>query len=194
VTVTAANRAPVANNDSLTVPQNSSATLVDVLANDSDPDGDALSIASVTSPVHGSAVVSGNKVSYTPAAGYSGADSFSYTASDGNGGTATATVSVTVTPTGPVNHAPVAQDDFLFVYFNTPAVANVLANDSDPDGDPLTIVSFTQPSRGTVQMGSAGTLVYRAIENYVGTDTFTYTISDGRGGTATATVTVFVDP
>lgn len=197
VAVAAVNRAPVAQNDVFTVAQDAPATVFDVLANDSDPDGDALTITAVTTPAHGAASISGNKVSYKPAAGFSGQDSFGYTISDGKGGTASATVTVTVTPAAvvvPTNHPPVANDDFLFVFFNTPAFADVLANDFDPDGDPLTIVSFTQPAHGTVQAGNLKNLVYIPTQNFVGADVFTYTISDGRGGTATATVKVFVDP
>ena len=193
VNVAQANRAPVANNDSYTLAQNSPPTLLDVLANDTDPDGDALTITAITAPAHGSASISGNKVSYTPAAGYSGPDSFSYTISDGKGGTATATVSITITAVA-ANRPPVANNDFLFVPLNTPTVADVLANDTDPDGDALTVVSFTQPLYGTVTRGSGQTLVYTPVHNFQGNDAFFYTISDGKGGTATARVNVFVDP
>ena len=70
---------------------------------------------------------------------------------------------------------------------------DVLANDSDPDGDVLTVLSFTQPANGVVTFsGVPGVLHYRANVGFCGLDTFTYTVSDGRGGTATATVTVNV--
>src|SRR5207244_8796525 len=72
------NRPPVAVNDSFTVAFNSVGNPLDVLANDSDPDGDALSITSAGAPQHGTAVISGTRVVYTPAAGYSGSDAFSY--------------------------------------------------------------------------------------------------------------------
>ena len=72
----------------------------------------------------------------------------------------------------------------------------MLANDSDPDGDPLTIVSFSAPASGSAKItrGPNNTLIYQAINGYVGFDGFTYTISDGKGGTATAEVLVFADP
>jgi hypothetical protein len=70
----------------------------------------------------------------------------------------------------------------------------VLANDSDPDGDPLTIVSFTSPVFGTVARGPDNTLIYTALQNFIGMDVFHYTISDGRGGTASTIVTVYADP
>src|SRR4051812_15613207 len=92
----APNHAPVAGADSASTPQDT-AVVVNVLANDSDPDGDALTLSMGSQPAHGTAALSGNGIRYTPAAGYQGSDSFSYSISDGRGGTATATVNVTVT-------------------------------------------------------------------------------------------------
>jgi YD repeat-containing protein len=107
VTVSAAaNRAPVAVNDSITTPQNT-ADNFDPRVNDSDPDGDTLAITGVGTPGHGTASVVGTtSVTYTPTTGYSGIDSFAYTISDGRGGTAGATVSVTVTAAENSPHVP----------------------------------------------------------------------------------------
>jgi outer membrane protein OmpA-like peptidoglycan-associated protein len=185
------NRAPIAQDDTFSVEQNSSSNVFNVLANDTDPDGDALTINTVTPPAHGSAVIAAGKVNYTPAAGYLGPDSFTYTIADGKGGTATATVRVTVVLP---NRPPIANNDLYLVHYNTPLTADVLTNDSDPDGDPLTIVSFTQGVHGAVTRGANNMLIYTATLNYTGLDSFTYTISDGRGGTATATVNLLVDP
>jgi hypothetical protein len=184
------NRPPVAANDSFTVAFNSSANSFDVLANDSDPDGDALSITAVGAPQHGTASISGNRVAYTPASGYSGSDTFTYTISDGKGGTASATVSVSVQ--GPANRPPVAQNDSYSVNANSSANSlNVLANDSDPDGDSLTLTTVGTPTHGTATI-SGNRVAYTPAGGYVGPDSFTYTIADGRGGTATATVTITV--
>lgn len=185
------NRTPVARDDALAVEADSAARPVAVLANDSDPDGDTLAIASVTPPAHGVASVSGTQVLYTPARGYTGPDAFTYTIADGKGGTATATVSVTVSR---ANRAPVAVDDFGITGFNEPIAFDVLANDSDPDNDALAVLSFTQPRFGTVTRGAGNTLVYRANQDWTGYDSFTYVASDGRGGVATAAVIVFADP
>jgi outer membrane protein OmpA-like peptidoglycan-associated protein len=185
------NRGPNAVGDSFTVNGNSVANALDVLANDSDPDGDPITIVAVATPAHGTATISGSKISYVPAAGYVGPDSFTYTIADPKGLTSSATVSITVTA---VNHPPIAQPDFATAGLNKPVAIAVLANDSDPDGDSLTITSFTQPARGTVTRGDNNTLVYLSIKDFVGVDTFIYTISDGRGGIASTTVTVYADP
>ncbi len=185
------NRGPNAVNDAFTVNGNSTANALDVLPNDSDPDGDAISIVAVGMAAHGTAQINGSRLSYTPTPGYTGPDTFTYTIADPKGLTSTATVSISVTA---VNHPPIAQPDFATAGKNKPVAIAVLANDSDPDGDALTIVSFTQPARGTVTRGENNTLVYLSFKDYVGVDTFIYTISDGRGGIAGTTVTVYADP
>lgn len=188
------NGVPVAQNDQATVDFNSSGTPIDVLANDSDPDNDALTITAVGAPAHGVATISGGVVSYAPAADYSGADSFTYTISDGNGGTATATVSVTVNTAAESNQLPVAVNDDGGVLKGYQTDINVLGNDSDPDGDPLTVVAVehTGPGLAELSINPDGTVRYTSIHGFAGVDTFEYTISDGRGGTAKATVSVIV--
>ncbi|MEP7183177.1 MAG: Ig-like domain-containing protein [Betaproteobacteria bacterium] len=186
-----ANRAPVAVADAYTVNGDGSATLLDVLVNDNDPDGDALKIVSVTAPAHGTATISGGKVSYVSAPGYGGTDTFSYTIADPKGLTSTAAVTITVVQT---NHPPVANNDFAIAHYNQPVTIDVLANDTDPDGDALTVISFTQPFNGTVKRGPGNTLVYLSKPDYIGYDYFDYVASDGKGGTSKASVTVFADP
>ena len=183
------NRGPAANPDTATTPRDTAATIA-VLANDTDPDGDPLSITSVTVPANGTAVVSGTSIAYTPSAGFQGTDTFSYTISDGRGGTATTTVTVTVTP--PLNRAPVAVDDYVEIYANTYALIVPLANDSDPDGDTLTVTSVSAPTNGQVRINQGLTILYIPTWTWWGVETLTYTISDGRGGTATATIRVRV--
>ncbi len=91
-----------------------------------------------------------------------------------------------------VNRPPVANADTATTIGTRPIRITVLANDSDPDGDPLTVTATTSPARGSVVINADGTITYTASTRFYGTDTFTYTISDGRGGTTTATVTVTV--
>jgi hypothetical protein len=90
------------------------------------------------------------------------------------------------------NVAPVAVDDTASTIEGYSVVIDVLANDSDPDSDPLSIDSFTQPANGTVVDNGDDTLTYTPDPGYLGSDPFDYTVSDGRGGLATATVTVDV--
>ena len=188
------NEGPIAADDAITVDFESSANLVDVLANDSDPDNDTLTITAVSTPAHGTTVITSGAISYTPAAGYAGADSFTYTISDGRGGTATASVAVTVNPAADSNQAPIAVADDGGVLKGYDIDIDVLANDSDPDGDPLTVIAVehTGPGIATITINSDNTVHYQSIHGYSGPDTFTYTISDGRGGTATATVSIYV--
>jgi VCBS repeat-containing protein len=187
VTVTPVNHPPVAVDDTATTPEDTVVT-IPVLANDSDVDGDSLTITSATT-TNGSVSVVGTNLFYTPAASFSGTAVLHYAISDGQGGTASAKVTVTVTP---VNHPPVAVDDTATTPEDTVVTIPVLANDSDPDGDPLTITGATA-TNGTVSV--AGTnLVYLPATNYHGTAMLQYSISDGRGGAASAQVTVTVTP
>ncbi len=129
VTVTPVNDPPDAVNDTFTVAEDSGATPLDVLANDSTaPDiGETLTVTAVTQPADGTVTLVGGVVSFTPAAGFNGTTTFNYTVSDGTG-TDTATVTVTVTP---VNDPPTANDDSFTVAEDSAATTfNVLANDS----------------------------------------------------------------
>jgi uncharacterized repeat protein (TIGR01451 family)/CSLREA domain-containing protein len=183
------NRPPGAVDDSLTTSEDTPGN-VGVLGNDSDPDGDALSTTGWTQGAHGSvSCTAAGACTYTPAANYSGPDSFSYTVSDGHGGSDTATVNVTVTP---VNDPPDAVDDVLATAANTPGSVQVLSNDTDADGDALTVTAWSQGIAGSVACTAAGVCAYTPNVGFSGSDAFTYTVSDGKGGTDTATVNVTV--
>ncbi|KFE60960.1 internalin [Hyalangium minutum] len=195
VTVDPVNDPPTANNDTLTVAEDSGATMVDVLANDSiAPDtGETLSVTAVTQPANGTVTLIGGVVRFMPAPNFNGTTTFTYTVRDSSGGTATATVTVTVTP---VNDPPLATNDSFTVAEDSGATTfDVLANDTTNGdlGETLTITAVTQPANGTVTF-TAGNVTFTPAPDYFGTTTFTYTISDGNGGTATATVTVTVTP
>jgi hypothetical protein len=199
VNVTSANDPPTANNDSATVAEDSGASTIDVLVNDLiAPDvGETLAIIGITQGANGTVAITGGgtAVSYTPNGNFFGADSFTYTISDGNGGTATATVSVTVMPE---NDPPQAIGDLASIAEDSGAsTIDVLLNDSiAPDvGETLAITGMTQGANGTVAITGGGTTVtYTPNANFVGADSFTYTIDDGNGGTATAIVSVNVTP
>jgi Bacterial Ig domain/Putative Ig domain len=182
-----ANNAPVAGDDEVTTAEDTAVT-VDVLANDSDPDGDPLTVTAFTQPAHGSVTLAAGTVTYTPDADFYGADAFGYTVGDGEA-TDTASVAVTVTP---VNDAPVAADDAAATDEDEPVTIDVLANDLDLDGDALVVLDVTQPATGTV-VNAGGDVIYTQAFDFSGTDTFTYTAGDGNGGTDTATVVVTVN-
>ncbi len=120
-------------------------------------------------------------------------DTFSYTVTDGAGGFDTATVTITING---ANDAPTVGGDSLSTDEDVDLLINLadlLSNDSDVDGDTLTITSFTQPTHGTVIDNGDGTWTYSPDEDYAGPDAFTYTVDDGSGSTRDATVTVTVD-
>ncbi len=182
------NQPPQASDSSFSVEQDSADNRLDVLANDSDPDGDALTIVEVTSPGNGAAVISGDAVLYTPAADFFGSDQFSYTIDDGFGGQATATVTVTVAR---ANQPPDANDITASTQRTEAVEIDVLAGASDPDGDQLRIADFDQPANGSV-VQSGEVLRYQPDQLFFGEDTFTFTVEDGRGGQASAQVAVSV--
>ncbi|WP_420464453.1 retention module-containing protein, partial [Panacagrimonas sp.] len=187
---------PVAVADAAVTNQDQ-AVVIAVLGNDSDSDSDPLTITGVSQGSNGTVTINGDgTVTYTPNAGANGDDSFTYTISDGQGGTATATVNVTVNEVvvpPPVNNPPDAVDDSAVTDEGEPVTIAVLGNDTDPDGNPLTLTGVTQGSNGVVTINPDGTVTYTPNPGTSGNDSFTYTISDGQGGTDTATVTVTVN-
>lgn len=195
---TVPDRMPVAGPDSFFTAQPTPLSLLpaQLLANDSDPDGDPLALVDVrtNSAQGGSVSFDGQRIVYTPPSGYVGPDSFIYGLYAGPCGQAIGQVRVEVLPRP--NRAPMAVDDLVIGDEDMPLLipaSLLLANDSDPDGDPLQIVSVSNPSaRGGTVTFDGTRVIYVPPPNFNGPDTFTYTISDGRGGTATATVTVMV--
>ncbi len=164
----------------------------DLLDNDFDVDGDDLTIIGVSNAVNGEVTLNPDgSITFTPDADYNGPAQFEYTISDGNGGEDSATVYLVVSP---VNDAPVAAADYIETDENTSVEIDVLANDTDADGDALSVSDFdsTSENGGTVELVN-GKLVYTPAEGFDGEDTFTYTVSDGNGGTDTETVTVKVN-
>ena len=217
MTITGTNDAPIAvadgaGNDVINVAEDSS-TIIDVLANDSDPDGDPLAITLATQGAKGGVLVNADgTITYTAgstfnslAVGETGSDSFSYTIQNGQGGLASATVTVTVDG---VNDGPDALDDggltFQQLVLNVAAADGVLSNDVDPDtNDTLTVTDFSALTAlgATVNVSADGSYTYdpnssatiqALAADQTATDTFTYTISDSQGATDTATVTLSV--
>ncbi|MEM6646640.1 MAG: Ig-like domain-containing protein, partial [Bacteroidota bacterium] len=191
VTITPVNDAPVAQDDTATTDEDTDVQ-IDVLANDVDVDGDALTITLVTAPTNGTAVVAEQRIAYTPTPNFAGLDTFTYRITDPDGLSSEATVSIAV---GTSADAPVAQDDTATTDEDTAVEIDVLANDTDPDGDALRIQSATTPTLGTVAIAAdAQTLTYTPNLDVSGTDTFSYTVSDGNDGFDTGMVTVTIRP
>ncbi|MBE9061110.1 S-layer family protein [cf. Phormidesmis sp. LEGE 11477] len=189
VNIEAVNDAPVAINDSGNTLE-SEAIEIDVLGNDTDIDGDTLSISTLSNAANGSAVVTaGGTVEYTPNVGFSGNDSFTYAVSDGEL-TDVGTVTVSV---GAINKAPDAVDDEFIGTEDTLIEGNVLGNDTDLDGDDLSAELATDPTNGTVILNADGSFEYTPDANFNGSDSFTYTASDGELSD-TATVSLSVTP
>ncbi|MDE2663242.1 MAG: tandem-95 repeat protein [Gemmatimonadota bacterium] len=188
VELTNANEAPAAAADTAATTEDGEVT-VDVLANDADPDGDALHVESVSPPAHGTArIAAGGGVAYTPEADWHGTDRFEYTAADGNGGTGVAEVAVRVAA---VNDPPMAVADTAATNEDEPVTMDVLANDTDVDGDALHIESVSAPGHGTARI-AAGRVEYAPEADWHGTDRFAYTVADDNGGRAVAEVEVRV--
>ncbi len=187
ITVSAVNQPPVAGNDAALVSEDAS-VLVNVRINDSDPEGEALTFGTIGTPTHGTAVVEGDRIRYTPAPNYNGSDSFTYQVCDPQSACTSATVNVTVAPD---NDPPVALDDVATTPYETAVSIDVLANDSDLDGDVLTIQSVGAPAHGTASIVN-GRVTYTPAAGYSGPDSFTYVMRDPSGATASATVRVTV--
>lgn len=182
------NQAPNAENDSYKVLRNSSGTLIDILSNDSDLDDDTLIITSVDQPINGTVVNNGSSITYVPNNGFAGVDAFTYIVDDGNGDQAIAIVTITVS-----NNLPAAVNDTATTVGVQPVTINVIVNDSDSDGTTLIVKSVTQGQNGTVTNNEDGTITFVANQGFVGTDTFTYIVSDADGDQSTATVTIIVE-
>lgn len=187
VLTVAENNIPVANDDSFTSQEDESVTL-DVLFNDTDEDGDTLTISEVTASTGNVILLPSGELSYQAPANFNGVVTIDYTISDGHGGTDTAQVTLTIAA---VNDAPVAVDDTASVTEDGSVTVTVLTNDSDIDGDVLT-VTMASTDNGTVVINTGTTVTYTPEANANGEATFTYTISDGFGGTDTATVTMVI--
>ncbi|MBU6386086.1 MAG: tandem-95 repeat protein [Planctomycetes bacterium] len=186
--------------DTFSVSEDTTNNTIDVLANDAISSGSTavLSLVSVSTPDQGGTVsiASGEKtLVYTPKANFNGSEKFTYVVRDQSGVTATATVTMNVQA---VNDNPVAVNDvYDSVKSNqTDVFLNVLANDTlGPDtAETLVVTSVGATSQGgTVKVATGGNgVLYTPKANFIGTDSFTYTISDGKGGTASGTVTVNV--
>ena len=195
IKVTGVNSAPVAVNDSYTVAEDTilSSIAPGVLFNDTDLDGDALSVVGLTTTSHGTLVLNANgSFNYTPAPNFNGVDGFTYKANDGRLDSNIASVAINVLA---VNDAPVAVGESIGATEDTTldiAAPGVLINDTDIDGDTLQSLLVTGPSHGTLTLGPTGRITYIPALNYNGTDSFTYKANDGLLNSNVVTVAISI--
>ncbi|HVO31951.1 MAG TPA: Ig-like domain-containing protein, partial [bacterium] len=197
LTVDVQDVAPTANDDAYTTsedtPLDTQFIPASVLDNDTDPGAETLTAFLVAPPANGFVTLRADGTFlYTPNANFNGSDSFQYQAYDGFLFSAAAQVDITVTA---VNDPPVANDDSASTRRNAYVDVAVTVNDTDVEGDPLTVTAVGAPANGTALV-LPGSVSVRYIPNsgFAGADSFTYTITDGNGGFATANVNVTVDP
>jgi VCBS repeat-containing protein len=190
------NDAPVAANDSYSTDQDTELVVEapGVLGNDTDVEGDDLTAVLESGPSNGSLTLNADgSFSYTPDAGFSGTDSFTYRASDGDLLSEPATVTIAVAQ---VNQAPVAVDDSYEVDEDqvlSVVAPGVLDNDTDVDGDSLTAVLVSGVSNGSLTFNSDGSFTYTPNADFNGSDSFTYVATDGALDSNLATVTITVN-
>lgn len=191
INVSAVNDAPVAGNDSATVPEGGSSTIA-VLLNDSDVDDDALLPSIVATPANGTVSVNADgTVTYTHDGSETLTDAFTYRAGDGIATSATTVVTITVSP---VNDAPVAADDTATVVEGGSTSIAVTANDTDADDSSFVVAIVSAPAHGTATVEADGSITYVNDGGEATTDAFTYTIHDGTTSSNVATVIVAISP
>jgi VCBS repeat-containing protein len=185
------NDAPVAKEDAVTTAEDMPVS-GNVIGNDADADGDALSAALLDGPSHGALdFTADGSFTYTPAANYSGADSFTYQINDGKANSGVATVQLAVAP---VNDAPVAAGDAVTTAEDMPVSGNVIGNDADADGDALSAALLDGPSHGALDFAADGSFTYTPLTNFNGMDSFTYKVNDGKLDSNVVTVALAVAP
>ncbi|KPZ52489.1 Ig-like domain-containing protein [Pseudoalteromonas sp. P1-25] len=190
ITISPVNDAPIVNADSVTITEDASATLIDVLSNDTDIDGDTLTLSTVSSD-SGSVSIVNSQIQYIPDENDNGTATVNYTITDGSQ-SASGILTITITP---VNDAPVANADTATILEDAaPTSINVVGNDTDVDNDPLAI-STASTSTGAVSV-SGSNLLYTPEANFNGQTVVSYTLTDGTTtaeGVLTITVTAVND-
>ena len=201
MTVNSVNDAPIATGETYVLDEDTPLTIGaanGVLINDLDEEGDALTASLIAGPEHGSLQLNADgSFVYTPAQQFSGEDAFTYEARDAFGASDPVTVTLTVRA---VNDPPITlgdsysvDEDDVLVVDDTSGLADVLANDSDPDSATLTVTLDSSPVHGTVTLQPDGTFVYQPDDDFFGSDSFTYIASDGALQSPPTTVNIAVN-
>ncbi|WP_175545939.1 Ig-like domain-containing protein [Salegentibacter echinorum] len=196
---TAPNTAPVAVDNTYSIDQNEVLTIPapGILQNDTDSEEDNLTASLDSDVSNGTLTLNADgSFTYEPDLGYTGQDSFTYTANDGTDDSNVATVTITVNSTTAPNTAPVAENDTYAVDQDEVlpiSSPGILQNDTDADGDNLTASLVSDVSNGTLILNADGSFTYTPNSGYVGQDSFTYTANDGTDDSNVATVTITVN-
>ncbi|MDA9841772.1 Ig-like domain-containing protein, partial [Candidatus Marinimicrobia bacterium] len=186
ITVTPANTAPVAENGSFVIDEDSSAS-INLTA--TDINNDDLTFIIAESPQNGSVSIDGSTANYTPNADYNGTDTFTFKANDGLLDSNIATISATINP---INDAPTVEDITASIDTRNSSSTNITLNASDVDGNTVTFSLSSQTSNGTISLNN-NVAQYTPDTDFEGTDSFTFTASDGTLSSNTGTVTITID-
>ena len=219
VNVKSVNLAPTGVTDSFIVDKNSS-LIMDVLENDIDVDNDRLLIDTITTPNHGVARIENNKIHYQPNINFIGEDIFSYSPNDGKATGELVQITITVIDTNntyldrnssdnlidniadlnntdtqekeSINHTPISFADTTSTYFNQPVTIFVLENDIDEDNDTLSISYVSDTKNGSITIRD-NRMIYTPNNNFVGEDSFEYSITDGNSTSNISDVTIKIN-
>ncbi|RPI54861.1 MAG: tandem-95 repeat protein [Acidobacteria bacterium] len=191
ITVTPVNDTPVADHQDVTMTEDTGHPIV---LTATDADGDAVTLAIVSGPTHGTLDGSAPNLIYVPSPNYHGVDSFTFKANDGSVDSNAAIVSIAIAP---VNDPPIAVDDSFSGNEDTAftvVAPGLLSNDTDVDGDNVSALEVTAPAHGTLALNPSGSFIYTPAANYSGKDVFTYRVNDGTASSDVATVLLTVNP
>ncbi|MEM2388529.1 MAG: Ig-like domain-containing protein, partial [Candidatus Thermoplasmatota archaeon] len=197
ITIGSVNDPPVAVDDSYTIDEDAvlNISLLGVLANDSDADGDNLTAILLSNPIHGSLTLNSNgSFVYIPSLNYYGSDSFTYKAFDGQAYSNIATVYITINP---INDEPIANDDYASLEEDNSIIISILSNDYDIDGtiNESSVRIIQNASYGSLIINPNGTIKYIPKENYYGNDLFKYRVMDNSNSWSNiATVYINITP
>ncbi|MFC1727572.1 tandem-95 repeat protein [Patescibacteria group bacterium] len=189
VTINEVNATPVADNDSVTTPEDTE-KIINLSANDSDLPAQTLTYFIVSTPTNGDVTLSGDNVTYTPNANYNGDDSFTYKANDGESDSNIATITITVSP---VNDVPEANDGSTSTDEDAEKVIDLSASDVETASNNLVYSIVSDPTHGSVSI-SGYQATYTPAANYYGSDNFTFRVNDGEANSNTATINITINP
>ena len=192
--ITVSNALPTLGDDVATTHMGDPVSGINVLTNDVDPDGDAFAIDSFLYEGSGTLIQNADGTfTYTPPEGFVGEDSFTYTTNDSQTGVSSNSAKVAITV---INALPDLVDDTAATKQDVAVTIDVLANDFDPDGDPLSVASFIYEGGGTLVLNDDGTFSFTPKQGFAGQDSFTYSAADPEAGAllSQANVTITVNP